>query len=67
VFTKDFLVIWWVNAAATAASYAFAYLKPSDAYGVDENGEEKSSLPPVLIKAFKALDYGSGRERGERK
>ena len=66
--TKDFLLIWWANALATAASYAYAYLKPKGEDN-DLDGEEnkKSVLPPVLIKAFKALDYGSGQERGERK
>lgn len=68
-FTKDVVIIWWANAVATAACYAYAYLKPKDTgYTSEEEGEtERSSLPPFLVKAFKALDYGSGQERGLRK
>ena len=74
--TKDVTVIWWANAAVVAASYAYAYLlKPasstttsisteSEADGDSLNAEETNAVGALLVKAFKALDYGSGQERG---
>mmetsp|Transcript_19333 Transcript_19333/g.18664 ORF Transcript_19333/g.18664 Transcript_19333/m.18664 type:complete len:281 (+) Transcript_19333:116-958(+) len=59
--TKDTAIIWWANAVAVAGCYAFAYLKPK------EEGEDKSLVPEFISKGIKALDYGSGKERGERK
>ena len=69
VVTKDVALIWWGNALATAACYAYAYLKPAadGEAGVSADDDEKSSLPLWVIQAFKALDYGSGQERGLRK
>lgn len=72
-FTKDVALIWWGNAAATAACYAYAYLKPAsttDDQGPDGEGgmeDVQQGMAPMLIKVFKALDYGSGQERGARK
>jgi hypothetical protein len=68
--TKDVALIWYANAIATAGCYAYAYLKPKKRYLSDNNDDENdpnATLPPILIKAFKALDYGSGQERGARK
>lgn len=59
--TKDTAIIWWANAVAVAGCYAFAFLKPKT------EGEEKSAVPEFISKGIKALDYGSGKERGERK
>ena len=72
VITKDVVIIWWVNAAAVAASYIYAYLKPATSENeaeVGDSGDDQSEdkPPSFLIKAFKALDYGSGQERGARK
>lgn len=75
--TKDVAVIWWANAAVVAASYGYAYLlKPSateeatetvaDAEEESLNAEETNAVGALLVKAFKALDYGSGQERGGR-
>lgn len=64
-FTKDTGLIWWGNAAAVATCYAWAYLKPK----ADEPAPGKvttSIVPPILLKAWRALDYGSGQERGVR-
>lgn len=69
VITKDVAIIWWVNAVTVAACYAYAYTKSSEdrsAGAVDEDGDS-TSLPPLVAKALKALDYGSGQERGARK
>jgi hypothetical protein len=71
-FTKDVVVIWWANFAVTAIAYAYAYLKPeSEDDGSSSSDEEESQgnsgVKSLLIKAFKALDYGSGQERGARK
>lgn len=61
--TRDCPTIWWANAAAVVACYAYAFLlktpEPVEA--------ETSGLPPLLAQIFKALDYGSGQERGARK
>ena len=59
--TKDTAIIWWANAIAVGGCYAYAYLKPKS------EGEEKSAVPEFISKGIKALDYGSGKERGERK
>ena len=69
VVTKDVAIIWWVNAVTVAACYAYAYTRSSEdrrAGAVDEDGDS-TSLPPLVAKALKALDYGSGQERGQRK
>jgi len=66
VITKDVAIIWWVNVVTVAACYAYAYTKPKEGMIVDEDGDN-SSLPPLVVKALKALDYGSGQERGKRK
>ena len=59
--TKDTAIIWWANFVAVGACYAYAFLKPK------VEGEEKSAVPEFISKGIKALDYGSGKERGERK
>ena len=61
--TKDTAIIWWANFVAVGACYAYAFLKPK----VEGGGEEKSVVPEFISKGIKALDYGSGKERGERK
>ena len=73
-FTKDVVIIWWANAIFVALSYAWAFLKTSkadpngdDNLGIIGGNREGNVIPPILVKAFKALDYGSGRERGARK
>jgi hypothetical protein len=69
-------IIWWGNALATAGCYAYAYAKPppvesSDGDGDDGEGDGmedvQQGMAPMLIKAWKALDYGSGQERGARR
>lgn len=68
--TKDVAVIWWANAATVLACYAYTYvLKDGSGEGGEEQGEggENSKLPSWLLRAYKALDYGSGQERGLRK
>jgi len=67
-------IIWWGNALATAGCYAYAYAKPppvesSDGDDGEGGGMEdvQQGMAPMLIKAWKALDYGSGQERGARR
>jgi len=64
-FTKNVSTIWWANAVAVAACYAYAFLIVGKREE-NEQGDEASSLPPLIVKAIKALDYGSGQERGTR-
>lgn len=71
-FTKDVAIIWWVNLVTMAACYAYAYSKPKQdptMESLENSNEENSSvgMPTLLLKALKALDYGSGQERGSRK
>ena len=54
-----------------AACYAYSYARPKEDDGddgdsVDDEIANKSGAPSLLVKAFKALDYGSGQERGAR-
>ena len=81
--TKDTVVIWWANAAATAACYVFAYNKPvEDEKEGEGEGERETAgegevfgkpmeqpnfFPRFVLQAFRALDYGSGQERGTRR
>eukprot|EP01038_Epipyxis_sp_PR26KG_P004759 gene4759-6673_t len=74
VATKDIPTIWWANFIVVGLCYAYGFLKPSNENDLeatdnndDNNDNNSSSIPSVLIKAFKALDYGSGQERGARK
>lgn len=73
-FTKDPVAIYWGNVVTIAICYAYAYLKPQPQVGEGgDSGEsildegKNSALPSWIIKAYKALDYGSGQERGARK
>jgi hypothetical protein len=72
-FTKDVAIIWWMNALATAVCYLAAYLftsptnKVENGIGEEEGEEETSTTKKWLKQAFRALDYGSGQERGLRK
>ena len=76
--TKDTAIIWWANFAVTAGCYIYAYYikAPTEREEiVDEEGnvilgkelEQPNFIPQFMIQAFKALDYGSGQERGARK
>ena len=78
-FTKDPVAIYWGNVATIAACYIYAYfLKPAqeatpaalsnagDGDSILDEGKN-SALPSWIIKAYKALDYGSGQERGARR
>jgi hypothetical protein len=65
--TKDVALIWWANAAVVAISYVYAYFikQPEDVS--QEKEEQQEGGGGVLLKVLKALDYGSGQERGARK
>ena len=70
VFTKDVGIIWWGNLLATIACYVYAYTKPKQdptLESLESGDEENAKLPSLMIQALKALDYGSGQERGARK
>ena len=59
--------IWWANAVATGASYGYAYTIGQGNASSGEEDEEDETLPGPLKSALKALDWGSGRERGARR
>jgi hypothetical protein len=66
--TKDIPTIWWANAVATGASYGYAFgFQKSGSGDDDDEDDADATLPGPLKAAFKALDFGSGRERGVRK
>jgi hypothetical protein len=62
IVTKDVAIIWWANLVAVIGSYIYAYTKKSD----DLHSPSKP-LPVIITQIIKALDYGSGQERGLRK
>eukprot|EP00981_Chlorochromonas_danica_P007828 scaffold1884_cov343-Ochromonas_danica.AAC.45 len=65
--TKDIPLIWWANAATVAACYGYFFIIKPNPEASQEEEEGKTVLPSWLVKAYKALDYGSGQERGARK
>lgn len=71
--TKDVALIWWANAAIVALSYLYAYFlkKPDEgkrgSEGVEDAEDVTGAAGSFWVKAFKALDYGSGQERGARR
>jgi hypothetical protein len=68
VVTKDVALIWWMNAVAVVGCYIYAFfLKKDDDDGISPTDSEQKPLPPLLAQIYKALDYGSGQERGLRK
>ncbi|CAM9682039.1 unnamed protein product [Chrysoparadoxa australica] len=61
--TKDPVTLYWANLAICAACYAYGFT-----VGAGEPSEEDArELPDWLKFAAKALDFGSGQERGARK
>lgn len=77
--TKDVTLIWWANAVIVVGAYGVGYLgggatPEPGVFGSsdDEDAHAKLQqvgweLPTPLVKIVKALDYGSGQERGARK
>ena len=76
--TKDTALIWWGNFGVTVACYLYAYFlkgEPTNEIETDDDDnlvmgkalEQPNFIPRAVIQAFKALDYGSGQERGVRK
>lgn len=76
--TKDPAAIWWIDFATVGACYAYGYLAPEDAVVAEEDEELFDSKTAGGAGAFgqqlwrsakwagKALDFGSGLERGAR-
>ncbi|KAJ1454963.1 hypothetical protein M885DRAFT_520871 [Pelagophyceae sp. CCMP2097] len=76
--TKDPAQIWWIDAGVVAACYGYGYLAPADTPGADDEedvfdakasggaGALGQSLWRGAKFAYKALDVGSGIERGAR-
>ena len=64
--TRDCEAIWFANLLAVAVSFAAAAAQNAGGGGGggEESGKKKNE---TLEFAMKALDFGSGRERGERK
>ncbi|CAN0029562.1 unnamed protein product, partial [Phaeothamnion confervicola] len=66
--TKDPVTIYWANLAATAACYGAAYVGLGSGEGGDDGDDgDGGNMPEWVRFVFKALDFGSGQERGARK
>ena len=63
--TKDVALLWWLNFLTVALSYGYGHYKQNHVTEDVESTEEKEMFP-FLKSALRALDYGSGRERGKR-
>lgn len=63
--TKDPPAIFWANLAVMAGCYAYFLLLNPSADAASGAGAD-ASLPEPIKFALKALDFGSGRERGVR-
>eukprot|EP00611_Tribonema_gayanum_P029679 TRINITY_DN8015_c0_g1_i1.p1 TRINITY_DN8015_c0_g1~~TRINITY_DN8015_c0_g1_i1.p1 ORF type:complete len:282 (+),score=96.60 TRINITY_DN8015_c0_g1_i1:87-932(+) len=59
--TKDPVSIYWANLAVCAASYVYGFASGG------QSEEDEAKQPQWVRFIFKALDFGSGRERGARK
>ena len=77
VATKDPALIWWIDAAVVGASFGYGYLAPEGDDVIDDDdtfdaqastgaGAFGQSLWRAARFAVKALDFGSGIERGAR-
>lgn len=70
-FTKDVVLIWEANLLTLALCYVYGFTKKPKAMEASSNNEEEktsnSQGSDWWIQAWKALDYGSGQERGARK
>ena len=77
--TKDPALIWWADAATVGACFLYGYLSPEDALLSDDDDDDQfdsqasagagafgQSLWRAGKFAVKALDFGSGIERGAR-
>lgn len=67
--TKDTALIWWADAGAVGLCYAYSYALGADAPAqpdADASDERKSGVQKALKFALKAIDFGSGVERGAR-
>ena len=66
--TKDVTIIWWSNLVSICLCYLYVYVfkKGKQDTSVEDNQTEKV-LPPLISQIIRALDYGSGQERGVRK
>ena len=65
--TKDVAIIWWSNLISVCLCYFYVYVFKK---GKDETAEDNQTnkvLPPLIGQIIRALDYGSGQERGARK
>jgi len=65
-FTKEPSTIYWINAAVLGISYAISYSAPFPLFDQGDAQQEEQEGPEWLSWAFKALDFGSGQERGLR-
>jgi len=64
IVTKDPELIWFANLIVVAGSYVYAYVI-ADA---EDSTEEEGKKQPAWLKfVYKALDFGTGQERGARK
>jgi hypothetical protein len=68
--TKDPGLIWWLDAGTVGLCYAYFYTIGAQAAvnpAADDNGDsQKSGVEKALKFAMRAIDFGSGVERGQR-
>ncbi len=76
LLTRDVALLWWANAATVALCYLYGFSRPVakleeeqelEQEGGEQEQEGGGGVVRALKQAFRALDYGSGQERGLRK
>jgi hypothetical protein len=68
LLTRDVVAIWWMNASVVVLAYTYGYGTVGDgARAGREPAEATTPFSRWVSGALRALDYGSGRERGARK
>ncbi|CAM9162701.1 unnamed protein product, partial [Choristocarpus tenellus] len=63
-FTKDPVLIYWANIAVLALSYGYGFTVGSPGVGGELSSDKDKNRPQWLKFLYKAVDFGSGQERG---
>ncbi|CAJ1408151.1 unnamed protein product [Effrenium voratum] len=67
VFFKDAAVTFWISLVTLAGLYAWSFSSPLSEDGKIQRGAGQDlNLPEPVMWAIKALDFGTGSERGAR-
>lgn len=64
--SKDPTVTFWASVAVVLACYAWSFVTPLEAEAASRGVEGDGDLPEPVRWALKALDFGTGAERGAR-